>query len=112
MILRETSRKVVIFKKKWKAALAANTRERQNGQCVVDFRGKGRVATDITSYSRQLYRLENQHDVVIMCNVITLLHPLRQTTHKVTEMNSCERTMKEDVEQQKLKKKDRRQPMK
>ena len=33
--------------------------------------GKGRVATDITSYSRQLYRLENQHDVVIMCDVIT-----------------------------------------
>ena len=30
---------------------------------------------DITSYSRQLYRLENQHDVVIMCDVITLRAP-------------------------------------
>ena len=55
----------------WKAALAANTRERQNGRRVVDCGGKGRVARGITSYSRQLYRLENQHDVVIMCDVIT-----------------------------------------
>ena len=47
-----------------KAALAANTRERQNGRHVVDCGGKGRVAMDITNYSRQLYRLENQHDVV------------------------------------------------
>ena len=29
----------------WKAALAANTRERQNGRRVVDCGGKGRVAT-------------------------------------------------------------------
>ena len=78
----------------------------------MDCGGKGRVATDITSYSRQLYRLKNQHDVVIMCNMITLLQPLRQTTHEVTETNGCERIMKEDVEQQKLKKKDRRQPTK
>ena len=33
-------------------------------------------------------------------------------THKMTEMKGCKRTMKEDVGQQKLKKKDRRQPMK
>ena len=50
---------------RWKAALAANTRERRNGQRVVDYGGKGRVATDIASYSTGIYRLENQHDVVI-----------------------------------------------
>ena len=35
----------------WKAALAANTRERRNGRRVVDCGGKGRVATDIAGYS-------------------------------------------------------------
>ena len=58
------------FVEEWKAALAANIRERWNGRCVVDCGGKGRVATDITSYSRQLYRLENQHDAHAVVAVI------------------------------------------
>ena len=48
-----------------KAALAANTRERQNGRRVVDCGGKGRVATDIATYECSIYRVENEHDVVI-----------------------------------------------
>ena len=59
---------------KWKGSgrlLSQPTlRERRNGRHVVDCGEKGRVATDITSYSRQLYRLKNQHDIVIMCNMI------------------------------------------
>ena len=51
--------------------LSQPTLERRNGRRIVDCGGRGRVATDITSYSRLLYRLENQHDVVIMCDVIT-----------------------------------------
>ena len=57
-------------------------RERRNGRRVVDCGGKGRVATDITSYSRQLYRLENQHDVVIMCDVITRPSELSEQVHE------------------------------
>ena len=48
-----------------KKKVAANTRERQNGQRVVDCRGKGRVATDIATYECSIYRVENEHDVVI-----------------------------------------------
>ena len=55
----------------WKAALAANTKRATEWTTCSGLQGKGRIATDITSYSRQLYRLENQHDVVIMCDVIT-----------------------------------------
>ena len=51
---------------RWKAALATNTRERRNGRRVVDCGGKGRVATDIATYELySIYRVENEHDVVI-----------------------------------------------
>ena len=50
----------------WKAALAANTRERRNGRRVVDCGGKGRVARDIATYECSIYRVENEHDVVIV----------------------------------------------
>ena len=49
----------------WKAALAANTRERRNGRRVVDWGGEGRVATDTATYECSIYRVENEHDVVI-----------------------------------------------
>ena len=41
------------------------TLERQNGRCVVDCRGKGRVATDIATYKCSIYRVKNEHDIVI-----------------------------------------------
>ena len=31
----------------------------------MDCRGKGRVATDIATYECSIYRVENEHDVVI-----------------------------------------------
>ena len=40
-------------------------RERRNGRRVVDCREKGRVATDIATYECSIYRVENEHDVVI-----------------------------------------------
>ena len=43
----------------WKAALAANTRERQNGRPVVDCGGKE------ATYEYSIYRVENEHDIVI-----------------------------------------------